>query len=89
MTINEYIRTYWPIFVTIVTLAVGLYINDSIQNVRITALEVRQDRQATAIMTLNTQMTNVVTNFAALSSKVDAINENVTYIRNRIDRVTQ
>ncbi len=85
---NEYIRTYWPIFVTILTLAVTAFTNDAIQTYRISSLEGRQDRQAASIMAVQTTLATQASDAARLAAKIDAISDNVNFIRDRIVKVT-
>lgn len=55
--------------------------------VRLDTVEARQDRQGQAITSLQEQVQDADTRYAALEAKVDSLNENVLYIRNRIDKV--
>lgn len=87
--IMDYIKIYWPIFVTLVTLAVAMVVRDTGNEARITALESRTDRQGTAIMVLQGQVTTLANDVSSMKATLDAVNQNVSYIRNRIDRVTQ
>jgi len=87
--IAEYVKNYWPIFVTIVTMGVTMVVRDTNNEARISALESRADRQGNSIMTLQVQVTNLSTDVSGIKATLDAVNQNVTYIRNRIDRVTQ
>ncbi len=89
MNITEYIRTYWPIFVTICTIAVWMVISDTKNQSRISALEDRADRQGNSIMIIQSQVVGILADVSGMKSKLDGISENVNYIRNRIDRVTQ
>lgn len=57
----------------------------AVDNYRINSLQDRQDRQGTVIATLQSQQTEQATNYAALSAKLDALGDNVLYIRSRID----
>lgn len=52
---------------------------------RLDTIEQRQDRQGTAITGLQSSVADVQTQYAALNAKLDALNDNVLYIRNRID----
>lgn len=54
--------------------------------VRLDNIEARQDRQGTAISTLQASVAEVQNQYSALNAKVDAVGSNVDYIRNRIDR---
>lgn len=60
-------------------------VNTALYGYRLTSIEARQDRQGTAITSLQTSVADVQTQYAALSAKLDAIDSNVTYIRNRLD----
>lgn len=55
-------------------------------SVRLQNIEARQDRQGTVITALQDQMRDTQTQYAALNAKVDAVNDNVLYIRERIDK---
>lgn len=57
----------------------------SVFGVRLDNIEARQDRQGTAIADLQNQVTTTQTQYAALDAKVDAMNDNILYIRQRID----
>lgn len=89
MNVTDYIKTYWPIFVTLLTISVTMIVKDTSNEARITALELRADRQGTTIMLLQGQVTGLANDVSSMKATVDAINNNVNYIRNRIDRVTQ
>lgn len=56
--------------------------------VRLDNIEGRQDRQGTAITDLQDQLTQTQSQYAALNAKVDAVSDNVLYIRQRIDEAT-
>lgn len=55
--------------------------------VRLDSIEDRQNRQDATIVVIQEQQKNAQSQYAALQQKVDSLNENVLYIRNRIDRV--
>ena len=86
---TEYIRAYWPIFAAIVSLAVTALLSDAHQSSRLDALEQRQDRQGTAIMALQSDVTGLSNDIAGMKATVESINNNVNFIRDRIVRVTQ
>lgn len=83
----DYIKGYWPIFLSVTTVIVSLAAQWAVLGYRISAVEARQDRQGTAITALQGQTQTLTANYAELNAKIDAMNENVTYIRNRLDRV--
>lgn len=57
----------------------------SVFGVRLTNIEQRQDRQGATIVSLQSSVADVQTQYAALNAKLDALGDNVLYIRNRID----
>lgn len=61
----------------------------AIFSTRLDTIEQRQDRQGTTIAALQTSVQDVQTQYAALNAKLDALNDNVLYIRNRIDTATK
>lgn len=61
----------------------------AVNSYRIQALEDRQDRQGTAVMLLQSQQTDGIANYAALDAKLDAVIDNVSYIRSRIDSIVK
>lgn len=83
---TNYLKTYWPIFFSIVTVLVSLTAQWAVLGVRLSAVEARQDRQATTIMAIQTELQTQATDSARLEAKVDAIDNNVDYIRGRIDK---
>lgn len=53
--------------------------------VRLQTVEERLDRQGTAISTVQSALAETQTQYASLAAKLDAIDSNVSYIRNRLD----
>lgn len=86
---QENVTRYWPIFFSLTSILVSLIAQWAILGTRITAIEGRQDRQGAAITTIQDQVARQAADYAALAAKIDSINDNVNYIRSRIDRVTQ
>lgn len=86
---NDYVKAYGSIALAITTVMVSLVTQWAVYGIRIANVESRQDRQAAAIMVIQGQITDQVANYAALQAKLDAIKDNVDYIRSRIDRATQ
>lgn len=86
---NDTLTKYWPILFSLSSILISLVAQWAILGQRITAIEARQDRQSTAVLALQTQTSDLSNNYATLAAKLDAINDNVNYIRSRIDRVTQ
>lgn len=86
---QKYVQDYWPIFVSLMAIIVSLSAQWAVFGVRISAVEDRQDRQGTAIATLQDSFTTQQSNYAALAAKLDAVNENVVYIRSRIDNAVK
>lgn len=89
MNVTDYVKTYWPIFVTILTLAVGAIVKDTNNSARITALEGRADRQTASLMGMQLQVTSLANDVSGIKSDIGSIKDNVSYIRNRIDKATQ
>lgn len=85
----DYIKSYGSIGVAIATVAISLITQWAIFGVRLTNLEQRQDRQGTTIVTIQTQVTGLANDISGIKATLGAINDNVNYIRNRIDKVTQ
>lgn len=77
-------RTFWPVVLVVVSLAAQW----AILGQRVSATEARLDRQGAAIVTLQQSDTERQAQYAALSAKLDALGDNVLYIRNRIDAST-
>lgn len=82
---SDYIKTYWPIVMSLLTIGVTIVTQWALLGQRITALESRQDRQEQAVVDVKAQLTVQAANYAALSAKIDAIGDNVSYIRSRVD----
>lgn len=80
-TIFDYIIKVWPI----IAIVLSLVAQWAIFGVRIASLEDRQNRQGTAIVSLQASVADVQTQYAALNAKLDALGDNVLYIRTRID----
>lgn len=78
-------RTFWPVAVVLISVVVNSVINWTTFGVRLDAIESRQDRQGSAITSLQTSVTDTQNNYAALNAKVDSLSDNVLYIRQRID----
>lgn len=86
---SEFLKSYGSIGLAIATVLVSLITQWAVFGVRLSAVEQRQDRQGTTITTLQGQVTGLANDISGIKAKVDAINDNVNYIRNRIDKVTQ
>lgn len=82
---NKLLENYVSIAIAIVTVIVSLIAQWSVFGVRLSNVETRQDRQAAVILTMQDSLTTQIANYAALSAKIDALNDNVNYIRARID----
>lgn len=83
--IGDTLKNYWPIAMVMASIIAQW----AVFGVKIQALEDRQDRQGTSIANLQTSVTEVQTQYAALGAKLDAIDSNVNYIRSRIDNATR
>lgn len=86
---QDYIKQYWPIFFSIATVLVSILAQWTLLGYRISSVEARQDRQSTAITTIQSQLSSQASDYAALNAKLDAIDDNVTYIRQRLDDTTR
>lgn len=73
------------ITIAILGVVASYSVNTALYGYRLTAVEARQDRQGTAITTINATLATQQSQFAALSAKLDAISDNVNYIRSRLD----
>lgn len=74
-----------PIVIGIATLIASYSVNVALYGYRLSAVEARQDRQGTAITSLQASVADVQTQYAALNAKLDGIDSTVNYIRSRID----
>ncbi len=83
---TNYIKIYWPIFFSLATVLVSLVSVWATYGIRLQNVENRQDRQSAAIMAIQTELQTQAKDSARLEAKVDAIDNNVDYIRGRIDR---
>lgn len=81
------IERYWPMVVTIVTVLLGVGAQWAVYGLQISDLRATQARQAVDIANLQTQVSLQASEYASLKATIDAINDNVTYIRSRIDRL--
>lgn len=81
ITITDQVRTFWPVVLVVISLAAQW----AILGQRVSTIEGRQDRQGQAITALQASDTERQAQYAALSAKIDAVNDNLLYIRNRID----
>lgn len=61
----------------------------AVNNYRLNALEDGQNKQDGKIMVLQSQQVESAANYAALSAKLDAVNDTVNYIRSRIDSLAK
>ena len=86
---NVTLKAYWPIIISIASVVVSFVAQWSIQGARITALEDRQDRQGVAMAAMQLQVTGLSNDISGIKATLASMSENLTYIRNRIDRVTQ
>lgn len=84
---NEILKTYWQIIFAVVSIVVSLTAQWAILGIRIAAVEQRQDRQGNAITDMQSQLSQQAANYAELKAKIDAVSDNVSYIRSRIDSV--
>lgn len=84
---NKFIENYWPITLSVITVGVSIATQWAIFGSRLTAVELRQDRQGSAITSLQSSLTQQQADYAALSAKIDAMSDNVSYIRTRVDSI--
>lgn len=85
----DILKTYGSIVIAVVTVCVSLVAQWAVFTVRLSNIEGRQDRQTEAIQKLQDSDKSQIAIAATLSAKVDAIADNVNFIRDRIVRVTQ
>lgn len=86
---NDYLKNYWPIIISVASVVVSFVAQWSIQGARINYLEDRANKQTTEMSALQTQVTGLANDVSGMKSDIGSIKDNVSYIRNRIDRVTQ
>lgn len=86
---SNFFRQYWPLAVTLLTTLAAVASSYAIYGFRIAALEARQDRQGATIASIQTQLTTQAQNYAELKATLQAMSDNLNYIRNRVDRLTQ
>lgn len=89
MPLTDYIRTYWPIFSAIVSIAVALVMHVTLTNARVADLEKENDRQDAAVTLMQAQISIMSNDVTGMKSDIRSISESVIYIRNRIDKATQ
>lgn len=85
---GDYLRTYWPVIIFLVGTFVSLVTQWAVLGIRLSNVEARQDRQGDAITDVKNQLTQQAANYAELKAKLDAISDNVAYIRSRMDKLT-
>lgn len=85
----DFIKSYFQITVAIVTIVVSLAAQWAVYGVRLNALEDRQNRQSEDIAEIRGQILTQVTSTAELNAKVDAMSDNINYIRSRIDAIAK
>lgn len=78
---TEQLKTFWPVVLVVVSLAAQW----AILGQRVKSVEEHQDRQDITVAALQVSVSAVQTQYASLSAKLDAIDQNVNYIRTRID----
>lgn len=71
--------------VTLIVGAISFVSIYAVNNYRLNTLETRQDRQAEQIQGVRDQVNDQGRSIVAMQTKIDAINDNVNYIRSRID----
>lgn len=81
---SEQFKTFWPAALVVISLAAQW----AILGQRVSAAEQQLDRQGASIITLQANDREREAQYAALNAKLDALNDNVLYIRNRIDTAT-
>lgn len=85
----DFIKNNPSIVITIATIAVSIATQWAVLGQRITSIEERVDRQGQAITDVKAQLVTQAAQYAELKAKIEAISDNVSYIRNRIDRAIQ
>lgn len=61
-------------------------INTALYGYRLSSVEARQDRQGVSITAMQATLADVQSQYAAINAKLDAMSDNVNYIRSRIDK---
>lgn len=89
LSFNEALKLYWPIGISIITIGVSFTAQWAVLGIRITALEDRQNRQATNLSALQTQVIGLANDVSGMKADIGSIKDNVTYIRSRIDAITR
>lgn len=82
-------KSYWPLALSVITVIISLAAQWAILGYRIANVEARQDRQGASITTLQQQVGDLTSAISGMKSDIGSIKDNVTYIRDRIDRATQ
>lgn len=86
---QDFFKSYGSISLAIVTVIVSLIGQWAVLGTRVSAVEDRQDRQGESITDIKAQLATQAANYAELKAKIDAMSDNINYIRSRIDRATQ
>ena len=82
--VSNYLK-YWPVVLFIG----GIISTWAVFGVRLAGVEARQDRQADTIRMLQGQVTDLGNDISGIKAKIESINDNVNYIRDRIDRAVK
>lgn len=77
------------IAVIAVTITGNYLVNTALYGYRLSSLEARQDRQGVSIAAIQVQVTGLSNDVSSMKATINSISDNVNYIRNRIDKVTQ
>lgn len=85
----DYLKSYGSIGIAAATIIISLVTQWAIFGVRLASVEERQNRQGTTIQALQSQVTGLANDISGMKEKLNSINDNVNYIRNRIDRAVQ
>lgn len=86
MTLAEYIKIYWPVFFSVLTIIISITAQWAVFGIRLTAMEERQNRQGEAITEIRAQQSMQAAQYAALNAKLDTMNDTLNYLRSRVDR---
>lgn len=85
----DFIKNNPSVVITVATIAISIVTQWAVLGQRISSIEERQNMQGASIISIQAQIQAQATDSAELKAKIEAINDNIVYIRNRIDRAIQ
>lgn len=84
---QKFFQTYWTIGFTVITVMISIAAQWSLFGYRLTSVEQRQDRQGEAITAIQNTLTAQASEYAALNATINAISDNVDYIRSQVEKI--